>query len=65
MVYEEKKKPTNVEEEINRGNVGILKRLLGVEEVLTVQQENFSKFCFPWHKGPLSTHTSNLIDTVY
>lgn len=28
MVYEEKKKPTNVEEEVNKGKFGIFKKLL-------------------------------------
>jgi len=33
-----KKKPTNVEE-FNRGIVGILKTLLGVEEILAVREK--------------------------
>lgn len=31
-----KKKPTNVEEKVNKGNFGILKKLLGVEELCMI-----------------------------
>jgi len=38
MVYEEKIERTKEEEEINRGKVGILKFMLGVEELLLVTE---------------------------
>ena len=36
--------PTNIEE-VNRGNVGIFKKMLGVEEILTMQEKNPMQIC--------------------
>jgi len=40
LVNEEKIKPTHKEKELNRGSVGNLIKLLGVEEIHTVLKEN-------------------------